>query len=1453
MNRSISHTIIKLIFCVFVSFGATKTSGQAPVANFNGSPLSGCSPLIVSFTDLSSGNPTSWSWNFGNGNTSTLKNPTASYFTPGSYTVTLTATNANGSNTIIKNQYITVYESPTVNFSGTPLSGCFPLTVQFTDLSTPGNGNSNTAWLWDFGNGTTSTQQNPSVTYTTAGNYSVTLRVTNNRGCSKTFSRPSYVSVQPGVVAAFTNSTAVECRPPSNINFTNNSSGPGPLSYNWTFGDGGTSTLANPSHVYTTSGTFVVTLTVTSPAGCQATVQHTVVIGGTTTSFTFTSPLCPNDLASFINTSTPAPIVSRWYFGDGGTATTINTSHRYTTAGTYTVTLYNTYASCMDSISQTVTVLPFPVADFTAPDTAKCQPPLTVNFQDLTAGSTTWQWDFGDGGTSTLQNPSHTYNAFGTYNVKLIVTNAAGCMDSIVKPGYVVIRRSMISIPLFPDRGCLPHTISPIPVINAVDNILTYNWDFGDGGTSTLQFPTHTYITQGTYTVRLIITTSDGCTDTLTVPQAVKVGTKPIADFSGTPTNICAGQPVQFTDLSAPADQWIWDFGDQNTSILQNPEHRYRDTGYFTVQLIAYNSGCADTIIKSNYIYVLPPVARFGYFVPDCNNRLFFNFVDSSILPLSWAWDFGDGGTSTNPNPGHTFPAIGAYSVRLIVTNGGCADTLIKTVKAIDEQPDFTANITTACKAVNIGFIATNVDVSNISSYFWDFGLPGDTATVTIPSTNHTYTISGNYSIKLRITDINGCTDSIIKTNYIRVNGPLASFNSTNLHGCLGTNTLFNDLSSTDGVHPIVNWQWDFGDGTVQNFSAPPFQHMYNLVDTFSVKLIITDAIGCKDSILVNDAVITSGPSALFFVSDTVSCVGADIQFNTFSQPAGTLIHNWYYGDGGTGSGANPFHAYADTGRYTIKLVVVDPWGCSDSLIRNQYIRIARPKAQFSTSDTASSCAPFEVQFTNNSTFFNSLLWDFGPGEGTSPLYNPNHYFSAPGTYNVKLLIISPGGCRDSAYQTIIVYDTAGSRVDYLPLSGCKPLSVNLNSFTPGVISSYLWDFGDGYTDTTTTPNVSHVYKSYGDFIPKVIMEDPTGCMIPVTGITMVHVTGANANFGTDDSLYCDLATVSFTDSTTFNEAVTNYSWSFGDGGISNAQNPVHNYANPGLYTVQLQVRTLSNCLDTFTKTNYINVVQSPVIDIGGDSTLCINTSAVHNGIFIIPDTSQVAWSWSFPNGANSSLQNPPAQIYTTAGNFIIRAIAINSSGCRDTSWQNIYVNPLPVATMPGQMTVQNGFPVQIPVTYSPNTASWNWTPATGLSCTNCPAPIAGPKFNTLYQVYFTDDKGCSNSASILVTTICKNMNLFIPNTFSPNGDGNNDIFYPRGKGLDRMKLLRVFNRWGEVVFEKRDCPVNDPSSGWNGTYKGQRPIAGVYIYQAEVFCENGELIILNGNVALIL
>lgn len=1457
LRKHFTKLIALLIFILSGSF----IHAQIPVANFTGTPLSGCSPLIVNFQDLSGGNPTSWSWDFGNGNTSTLQNPTASYFTPGTYTVQLTVTNANGSNTLTRAQYITVYENPVVNFSANNTSGCFPLRVQFTDLSTAGAGNINVSWNWDFGNGSTSSLQNPFVTYTTAGLFTVTLRVTNDKGCTRTISRPAYIAVTPGVSASFFHSQPTVCSAPAVINFTNLSTGPGVLSYQWDFGDAGTSTVQNPSHTYTANGSYIVTLITSSSAGCVDTFRTAVpiIIGGFNTSFTVPASVCVNEIVPFVNMSTPVPVSSSWSFGDGGTANGLNATYVYTAPGSYTVWLYNTYSNCTDSVSQTVIVNSRPAANFSAPVTSRCEPSLTVNFQDLSAGAVSWQWDFGDGSpASSVQNPIHTYTGYGIYNVSLIVTNAAGCTDTIVRPAYIRVQRATIAVNGLPVRGCVPYTISPVPVINSVDAVISYEWDFGDGiGTSTLPNPNYTYTIQGTYTVRLIITTSTGCRDTLLLPDAVRVGTKPTADFSASPIPVCARQPVNFLDATTPvADEWQWNFGDGGTSLLQNPTHNYSDTGYFSVTLIATNNGCADTVVRPNYIYVFPPIASFNT-TPDCINRLRFSFTDLSIVnptltPLSWEWNFGDGSPLvTIQNPVHTFPGLGSYQVRLIVRNGNCADTTTRTIRVINEAPDFTANLTNTCKPATVTFSATNVTASNITNYFWSFGdgIQQNTASGTIA---HYYTNSGTYNIRLIITDVNGCRDTVIRNSYIRINGPLTNFSATNIAGCTGLTTIFNDLSTTDGLNNIINWEWNFGDGVIQNFSSPPFQHIYTAPGTYSVKLKITDAAGCMDSTILNNLVTATDPVPDFVSADTLTCPGATVNFTNTTIATG-FSSQWDFGDGNTSALTSPTNIYTTTGLYNVKLRIIDAAGCTDSTTKNVYIRVDTPAANFTASDTAGGCTPLEIQFTNTSTFYTAVLWDFGTGQGTSPLHDPVHYYSAPGTYVVKLLVTSPGGCLDSAFQTITVFDTTGARLNYTPINGCKPLSIGMNVISTVAGGSYFWDFGDGNILSNTSPNVNHIYTSYGTFVPKVILRDPAGCLIPLEGIDTLLVSGADPNFGVNQTLFCDSGFVNFSDSTTFNDPVISYNWSFGDGSTSSLQNPVHQYTSPGLYTVSLDVQTQSGCRDTATRQQIVKVVQSPLIAITGDNEICINESILHTGLFLRTDTSAVSWQWTFPNGNTSSLQNPLLQFYNTAGSFIVTSIAINSSGCADTTTQTITVHPLPTVTLPGQMTVQSGFPVTIPATYSPNTINWQWSPAAGLSCTNCPNPDAGPKFNTNYTVLFTDANGCRNTGTVEVVVICKDANLFIPNTFSPNGDGSNDIFYPRGKGLFSVKVLRIFNRWGEVVFERQNFQPNDPLAGWNGTYKGKKPQADVYVYQAEVFCDNGDTIKLNGNISLIL
>jgi PKD repeat protein len=287
---------------------------QAPVANFTAATASGCSPLVVNFLDSSSGNPTIWFWDFGNGATSTLKNPSTTYFIPGKYTVTLTVTNAAGANTKVQQDFIVVYGKPIVLFSGNDSIGCYPFPVKFTDLSVPSLGTNNTSWIWDFGDGTQATTQSPLNTYLQTGNYTVSLKVTNDKGCFSTFTKPSYIRLNGGVKPDFNFTQPAVCRTPITISFSNNSTGPGTLSYQWIFGDGTNSTQQNPSHTYTAPGVYSVSLVTISTVGCRDTIRKDSVFNfnNITTSFTAPDSVCVGEVVNVLNTSSAFPTNTLW-------------------------------------------------------------------------------------------------------------------------------------------------------------------------------------------------------------------------------------------------------------------------------------------------------------------------------------------------------------------------------------------------------------------------------------------------------------------------------------------------------------------------------------------------------------------------------------------------------------------------------------------------------------------------------------------------------------------------------------------------------------------------------------------------------------------------------------------------------------------------------------------------------------------------------------------------------------------------------------------------------------------------------------------------------------------------------------------------------------------------------------------------------------------------------------
>ena len=344
----------------------------------------------------------------------------------------------------------------------------------------------------------------------------------------------------------------------------------------------------------------------------------------------------------------PAPVSCTWYFGDGTTSTELNPNKTYTKTGNYTVKLVNVFsANCADSSSKTITIETGPTAIFNADDTLKCVAPLSVNFTNKTVGAASnYLWDFGDGSTSTLANPNHIYTSTGNFTVKLTAINANGCDNVLEKPSYINIQPvKIIGLKNLPDSGCIPLIEKPSVILNSPYKIKTYTWDFGDGGTSSAELPTHTYTKEGIFNVKVTIETEGGCTDTYILPNAVFAGHKPKASFTAVKDSICASEIEKFTNTSTngPITFLSWN----NEPLLDSVAGKYyvlnhpSDTGYRIVRLVAFNYGCSDTLDKDSAIYVLPPISKISY-LPHCDDKQRIEFSDQSLGDVTHTWDFGD-------------------------------------------------------------------------------------------------------------------------------------------------------------------------------------------------------------------------------------------------------------------------------------------------------------------------------------------------------------------------------------------------------------------------------------------------------------------------------------------------------------------------------------------------------------------------------------------------------------------------------------------------------------------------------------------------------------------------------------------------------------------------------------------------------------------------------------------
>jgi len=659
------------------------------------------------------------------------------------------------------NGYIVVGIAPLAQFDAYYAFSTLPTTVKFVDSSL---GSSPFTYLWNFGDGATSTEQNPTHIYTQRGTYTVSLTVKNAYGTSTEIKR-DYISIGVNPKADFS-ATPTTGNAPMTVRFTDQSQG-GPKKWTWIFGDGQGSSDQNPVHTYWTAGIYNVILTVSNDYGTSDITKNSyiVVVAPLTSQYTAdpmtgSSPLT----VRFTDKSLGNPATWYWNFGDGITSTEQFPSHTFTAPGAYDVMLTVARDTNSDTSTQVINVGGVPVADFAGNPTA-VNIGGTVRFTDQSANKpTSWQWNFGDGATSTDQNPAHVFLAKGLYTVTLTVRNDNG-RDSEIKKDYINVGVGPVAdfIPQIP-----PYELANLPqnvrfIDKSTGTPTSWFWDFGDGQTSTVQNPSHSYATEGSYSVSLTVKNNFGM-NTKVMKDIINVGKGPMVDFEADKTVVGVGRIVTFTDLSRNAPtSWTWDFGDGTTGTGAKPDHAYRAIGTYDVTLTASNPTTTSSRTKTGYITVLNlPRADFTADKTRGGAPMSVQFTDmSSGMPTAWKWDFGDGAGSTERNPLHTYSTFGTYSVSLTISNANGEDTTIKpnyVVTTLAPVADFRVDKRTGKAPFIVQF--KDLSTNNPTKWVWEFG---DGTSSYEQNPQHLYPQEGTYDVRLTVSNNYG-SDTAFKT-----------------------------------------------------------------------------------------------------------------------------------------------------------------------------------------------------------------------------------------------------------------------------------------------------------------------------------------------------------------------------------------------------------------------------------------------------------------------------------------------------------------------------------------------------------------------------------------------------------------------------------------------------------------------------------------------------------------
>lgn len=737
----------------------------------------------------------------------------------------------------------------------------------------------------------------------------------------------------------------------------------------------------------------------------------------------------------------------------------------------------------------------------------------------------------------------------------------------------------------------------------------------------------------------------------------------------------------------------------------------------------------------------------------------------------------------------------------------------------------------TGCVPLNVQFTGTITPGAEFTWYFGD----GDTSHQQNPQ--HLYTDTGTYIVMLVGIDSNSC--NISDTAYIDVWVRDDSL-SANFAPDIEIDCRTSSVSVASHNYATTSYLWNMGDGTT--YTTDSVHHTYANPGNYTITLTVTDTTKCTLSDAFSVPItIQRSVDASFVLSDSLGCVPLTINFN--AALVNGVSYNWTFGDGTTSNQNSLTHTYAQPGTFTAQLIVSDPNSCNLSDTAFSIIEVidSSAGADFNFTRTFYGCDSVRVNVWSTYIGEEFEMWDFGDGF-TSNADSVSHVYSTGGTYTITHYI------RDDE-QICKPLDTSYLVISLQPLDinvtvpdtiGCIPFTAIFIGNSDLLTTDYFWNFGDGNSAIGDT--VTHTYTAVGSYNVTVLGQDTNACVFYDSAFAVVNAINdsAIANFGANVLNSCDSNLVVQLTNQSINSV--EYHWDFGDGNTSTAVDTTYSYHLPGTYTITLTSIDTNRChpIDTATYTvtmlpnSYAFFLQSNVCL--GDVMQFANQGS---------PTAQ--YTWTFGDGTTSN-EFSPSHLYANAGDYNVTLTIIDTTTCDVTS---TFTKPVKVYLQPqaGFTVSRDTFKFETPVEFvntSTNYEHLMWDFGDGQGVLDEEAPIH--VYGKIYQMTV-----CLNAFNAACSdTFCKTIFISfdaligVPNAFSPNGDGVNDVIRIEGKGITELEF-RIYNRWGEKVFE-----TNNKAIGWDGYYKGVLQEMEVYTYSVQASFVDGSSKQLKGNITLL-